>query len=82
MVIAETLTYALSGGILGTAAGLVLNKKLFTMLVTTRWHEVWSLPALELFVILCVMGLSVFLALKGPLKKLRQMSIVDTISGY
>lgn len=82
MVIAETLTYAVSGGVLGTAAGLALNRKLFSMLVTTRWHETWSFPTLELCVILCVMGIAVFLAVKGPLKKLRQMSIVDTISGY
>ena len=82
MVIAETLTYAVSGGVLGTAAGLAINRKLFTMLVTTRWHETWSFPSLELCVILCVMGISVFLAVKGPMKKLRQMSIVDTISGY
>ena len=82
MVIAETLTYAVSGGILGIAIGLALNRKLFTMLVTTRWHEVWSFPALELCIILCVMVLSVFLALKYPLKSLRQMSIIDTISGY
>lgn len=82
MVIAETLTYAVSGGILGIAIGLALNRKLFTMLVTTRWHEVWSFPALELCIILCVMGLSVVLALKYPLKSLRQMSIINTISGY
>jgi len=82
MVVAETLTYAVSGGILGTTAGLALNRKLFAMLVTTRWHEAWSFPALELFIILCVMGLSVLLAVTGPLKKLRQMSIIDTISGY
>lgn len=82
MVIAETLAYAVSGGILGIGIGLALNKKLFTMLVTTRWHEVWSFPSLELCIILCVMSLSVFLALKYPLKSLRQMSIIDTISGY
>ncbi|MDE7248213.1 MAG: FtsX-like permease family protein [Lachnospiraceae bacterium] len=82
MIIAETLTYAVSGGVFGIVAGLALNKKLFTMLVTTRWHEVWSFPVLELCIILCVMVLSVFLALKYPLKSLQQMSIVDTISGY
>lgn len=82
MVIAETLTYAVSGGVLGSAAGLALNKKLFAMLVTTRWHETWSFPSLELFIILCVVALSVFLAVRSPLKKLRQMSITDTISGY
>lgn len=82
MVIAETLTYAFSGGILGTMIGLALNQKLFSMLVTARWHETWSLPAPELFVILCVMGLSVLLALKSPLEKLRELSIIDTISGY
>lgn len=82
MVIAETLTYAVSGGVLGTALGLALNKKLFAMLVTTRWHETWRFPASELCIILCVMCLAIFLAVKGPLEKLRQMSITDTIGGY
>ncbi|MDE7429681.1 MAG: ABC transporter permease, partial [Lachnospiraceae bacterium] len=82
MIVAETLAYAVSGGIFGIAVGLALNKKLFAMLVTTRWHEVWSFPVSELCIILCVMGLSVFLALKYPLKSLREMSIIDTISGY
>ena len=82
MVISETLAYAVSGGIIGTTAGLFLNKKLFTLLVTTRWHEVWKLPVAELCMILIVMCISIFLAVKSPLKKLRQMSIVDTIGGY
>lgn len=82
MVVSETLTYAFSGVIIGMAAGLALNRKLFSLLVTTRWHETWSFPVLELCIILLIMGLSVFLAVKSPLKKLRQMSIIDTISGY
>lgn len=82
MVISETLTYAASGSVIGTAAGIALNKKLFGMLVTVRWHDVWKLPVLELCVILFVMCLSVLLAVRSPLKKLRQMSITDTIGGY
>ena len=82
MVIAETLTYAVFGGFLGTGVGLFLNRKLFAMLVTTRWHETWSLPVSELCIILIVMILSVVLAVKKPLQNLREMAIVDTISGY
>lgn len=82
MVIAETLTYAVFGGFLGTGVGLFLNRKLFAMLVTTRWHETWNLPVSELYIILIVMILSVVLAVKKPLQNLREMAIVDTISGY
>lgn len=82
MVVSETLTYAFSGGAAGMAIGLALNKKLFALLVTTRWHETWSFPVAELCIILLVMGLSVFLSVRNPLKRLRQISIIDTISGY
>ncbi len=82
MIVSETLAYAVSGGIIGTAVGLALNKKLFTLLVTTRWHEVWTFPVAELCMILIVMCLSILLAVKSPLKQLRQMSIVNTIGGY
>lgn len=51
MIIAETTTYVVAGGVCGVILGLLLNKKLFETLVTYRWNEPWSLPAAELCII-------------------------------
>lgn len=77
MIIAETLTYAVAGGV---ALGLLLNKKLFEVLVTYRWSKPWSLQVSELCIILGSVTLSVLLAICGPNRKIHAMSIVDTIN--
>ena len=52
MIIAETTAYAAADGICGILPGLLLNKKLFEFLVTYRWNEPWSVPSLELCIII------------------------------
>lgn len=80
MIIAETASYAVAGSASGVILGLLLNWKLFTFLVTGRWNEPWSIPVLELCIIVGIVILSVILAIRGPLKKIHEMSIVDTIN--
>ncbi|MCM1124727.1 MAG: FtsX-like permease family protein [Eubacterium sp.] len=80
MIVAETVTYATSGGVCGIALGLVLNKMLFQFLVSQRWGEPWSLPVAELGMVVGIVMISVILAVRGPIKKIREMSIVDTLN--
>ena len=80
MIIAETSTYAVSGGVCGIVLGLALNKKLFEILVSYRWGEPWSLPGAELGIIIGIVMISVILAIRGPIRKIREMSIVDTLN--
>lgn len=80
MIVAETLTYAVTGSICGVVLGLLLNKKLFEFLVTYRWSEPWSLPVSELCIILGIVVLAVLLAVRGPIRKIHTMSIVDTMN--
>lgn len=80
MIVAETTTYAATGLLCGVLLGLFLNKKLFELLVTGRWGEQWSLPLVELVIIIGIVVLSVVLAIRGPLRKIREMSIVETIN--
>ena len=80
MIVAETLTYAVTGGTCGVILGLLLNKKLFEFLVTYRWGEPWSLPFSELGIILGIVVLAVLLAVRAPIQKIHAMSIVDTIN--
>ena len=80
MVIAEAATYAVSGCIIGTLLGLICHKLLFSLLISSNWGEAWTIPFVELGIILLIVVLSVILAVYGPIKRIRRMSIVDTIS--
>lgn len=80
MLLSEACTYAVSGSIVGIAVGLACNKLLFDMLITFRWGEPWMIPYRELGTILLVMYISVAAAVYAPAKRLREMSIVKTIS--
>ena len=80
MIVAETSTYAVAGGVCGIVLGLALNKKLFEFLVSYRWGEPWSLPTTELGIIIGIVMISVILAIRGPIKKIREVSIVDTLN--
>ncbi len=80
MVLGETMTYTVFGVLLGCVIGLPLNKVLFQNLVTSRWGDEWSVPGWELLVIVFIMLGSVCLAVMGPAKQIKKMTVVDTIS--
>lgn len=80
MVIAEAATYAVSGCVVGTLVGMICNKLLFNLLISSKWGEAWIPPFGELGIILLIVIFSVVLAVYGPIQKIHQMSIVDTIS--
>ncbi len=79
MVTGEAATYAVSGIVFGCTAGLPVNCLLFRFLVTSRWGDTWQFPIWELLLILIVVILSLCLAVWGPSKRIREMSVVDTI---
>lgn len=80
MILAEAFTYAAAGSVVGTVLGLLCNRVLFGMLVSYRWGDPWKVPWTELgLIVLLVMG-SVVLAVYGPVRRIRDMSVVDTIS--
>ncbi|MNZ96265.1 FtsX-like permease family protein [compost metagenome] len=80
MIIAEASTYAMIGSVCGGIVGLMINKFLFARLVTFHWGEQWNIPFTEISIIIAIVILSVILAVRGPVKRIRDMSIVDTIS--
>ena len=80
MIIAEASTYATTGSVCGGIVGLMLNKFLYARLVTFHWGEQWNIPFTEIAIIIAIVVLSVILAVRGPVKRIRNMSIVDTIS--
>lgn len=80
MIAAEAVTYVVWGMIAGCAAGLLLNWKIFGLLVTDRWGDPWYVPVSAMAVILAVMAAAVVAAVRVPARQIREMSVVDTIS--
>lgn len=80
MIVGEAMTYTVFGVGFGCVIGLPLNRVLFQSLVTSRWGDEWSIPAGELLVIVVIMLVSVCLAVIGPAKQIKKMSVADTLS--
>lgn len=80
MIVAEAVSYALTGCICGGLLGIAMNKILFQKLITFHWGSSWSLPFMELSIIIMIVIVSVILAVWNPVKKIHRMLIVDTIS--
>lgn len=79
MIAAETFTYLAGGLAEGLLLGLPLNYYLYRQAITERWGDVWSLPLWECLVIVAVMSVSAVAAMTGPIRRLRDMSVVETI---
>lgn len=80
MIVAEASAYAITGIICGSILGIVCNKILFSKLITYHWGDAWSVPLVELGIIIVVVVIAVILAVRNPIKKMKGISIVDTIS--
>ncbi len=81
MVVAEALTYALSGSVVGCLVGLLLNKFLFEVLITSHFaYAFWRVPVLPMMIIcLCILGATMASVYK-PSKIIRRMTIADTLN--
>ncbi len=80
MIVAEASTYAITGTICGSVLGIVCNKILFGKLIAYRWGDAWSVPWVELGIIIVIVVIAVILAVRNPIRKMKETSIVDTIS--
>ena len=80
MIVAEASAYAITGCIFGSVFGLMLNKFLYAKLVTSHWGEQWNVPFIQMAIIITIVLLSVILAVRGPVKRICDTSIADTIS--
>ena len=80
MIVAEASAYAITGIICGSVLGIICNKILFSKLITCHWGDAWSVPLVELGIIIVVVAIAVILAVRNPIRKMKETSIVDTIS--
>lgn len=79
MIAAETITYLVGGLLEGLLLGLPLHYYLYRQSITVRWGDTWSLPVLECVVIVAVMLVSALAAMAEPIRRIRRMSVVETI---
>lgn len=81
MIAAEAFTYALSGCIIGCAVGLLISKLLYGSLITTHFsYAIWSLPVIPLLIILLFVFLAAIAAVHAPSKRIRNISVTETIN--
>lgn len=80
MIAAEAVTYSAAGSVAGCALGLPLHRMIFEKMVTAHWGDPWRLPLGMLAVIVAIVVVTSLLAVYAPAKRIRSMSIVDTIN--
>ena len=80
MISAEAGTYAVSGLVVGIALGLVLNRKLYILLITHYFGAAWQIPWGCLAVIVVVVLAAVVLAVYTPVRRILMQPITATIS--
>ncbi len=49
-------------------------------MITSHWGEPWQLPLEALGIIVAVVIITSIIAVRGPAKRIHNMSIVDTIN--
>lgn len=79
MISAEAVTYAVCGLIIGSTAGVYMHRLIITKLIIEHFGGNWIFPVTPLIVILAIVVLSCIAAVYTPSKRIRNMSVTDTI---
>lgn len=81
MIAAETITYALSGGVIGCILGLVFGKILYNLLIDGRFpYAVWAIPVSRLLIVMVFVAAATLAAIHAPAKRIREMAVTETIN--
>lgn len=80
MIAAEALTYALSGCLVGCAAGIPLHRFLYQKMISDYWGELWYLPVAPLAVVLVLVLMTAVLAVMAPARRICNTPITATIN--
>ena len=81
MILAEAFTYAFWGCFIGCAIGLPFSKMMYDFLITNQFpYASWSLPVGSLAVIVLFVIVAAVLAAYSPAKRIRTISVTETIN--
>ncbi len=79
MIIAEAVTYAFFGTVIGCVCGLFLHRLLTAKLIIEHFGGEWNFPPEPIVTILVIVVLSCVVAVYAPSKRIKNMSITETI---
>lgn len=82
MVVAETAAYVGCGVAIGLLLGFPLHYFLYYYMITEKWGDPWKIPVSEFGVIAAVMVLAAAAAVAGPIRRITNMSVVETIGTH
>lgn len=80
MISAEAVTYAVSGLLFGLGTGIPFNRFLYRLMVTSHFGIRWKFQVPLLLVILVFVSGSAVIAVNAPVRRIRNMSITETIN--
>ncbi len=81
MIAAEAFTYALLGCAVGCAVGLPFSRLLYDVLITSHFsYAIWRLPVASLLIIFLFVLIAAIAAVCAPAKRMRRMSVTETIN--
>ena len=80
MITAEAATYGVIGLIAGGAAGLHLYRFLYTLMITHYFGIESLIPWACLTICLGITVVSVYIAVRTPVKRINGMAITETIN--
>ncbi len=80
MTASECITYSLCGIAVGLGMGLPLHKKCYNLLLTKHFGTPWQIPFVPIIVILLIVIVSTAAAIYFPCKRIKKISIIDTIN--
>lgn len=82
MIAAEAVTYAAAGLLIGGAAGLYLHRLLTIKLIVEHFGGGWKIPFEPIMIILLIVMFSCYVAVRTPAKRIREMSVTETINEF
>lgn len=81
MIVAESCTYAITGTIIGSVIGILINRCIYTMLIESHFnYATWNIPVIPIMVIAIFVLATVFVASYSPAKRIRNISVKDMIN--
>lgn len=80
MITAEAVTYAVWGVAAGSALGLLLHYFIYKKIIITHFGGAWSFPLVPMAVILGLILISCVLAVYAPAKRMKNISVTETIN--
>lgn len=80
MIATEGFTYAVSGMLVGLGIGIPVSRLLYVRLITRYFGSAWQVPWTAIIIIVVCALASAAIAIHAPAKRIRNMSITETIN--